>query len=216
MSDAAKPDFQIPLDRYELRLSGSGGQGMMLAALLLCEAIGTDPRLNVIQTKSYGPEARGGACKADIVVSSSEIYYPKPIKLDLLLAMTQESLDKYYPNLKPEGILILDETLVSRPPEAVHFALPFTRLAREEVGNVMVANVISLGAIAAITGIVTHEALTHAVLTRAPKGSEEKNKLALEIGCREGGHLRQQHQHSHLIEFPFNNAPQKAVAGGSS
>ncbi len=214
MSDGAKSDFQFPIDRYELRLSGSGGQGMMLAALLLCEAIGTDPRLNVIQTKSYGPEARGGACKADIVVSSSEIYYPKPIKLDLLLAMTQESMDKYYPNLKAEGILIIDETLISHPPQSVHFAVPFTRLAREEVGNVMVANVISLGAIAAITGIVTHEALANAVLMRAPKGSEEKNRLALDIGFREGSQRRDQQQCENLIAFPFSQPVKNAVVGG--
>jgi 2-oxoglutarate ferredoxin oxidoreductase subunit gamma len=192
MSHVSLLDIQIPAtDRFEIRLSGSGGQGMMLAAMLLSEAIGTDPRLNLVQTKSYGPEARGGACKADIVVSPNEIYYPKPVKLDLLLAMTQEALDKYYPDLKAQGTLIIDSTLVTSPPSSLHFAIPLTDLAREELQNVMVANVISLGAIAAITEIVPREPLTQAVLARAPRGTEEKNRLALEIGFREGAKLRE-------------------------
>jgi 2-oxoglutarate ferredoxin oxidoreductase subunit gamma len=184
-------DVRVSTDRYEIRLSGSGGQGMMLAAMLLCEAIGSQPSLNLIQTKSYGPEARGGASKADIVVSPHEIYYPKPIKLDLLLAMTQESLDKYYPDLREDGTLIIDDTLVSNPPSSLYFGLPLTQLAREELKNVMVANVISLGAMAAITDIVPREALTRAVLARAPRGTEETNARALDVGFREGSRLRQ-------------------------
>ncbi len=191
MSPATMVQVQVPAARYEIRLSGSGGQGMMLAAMLLSEALGADPKINVVQTKSYGPEARGGASKADIVVSPNEIYYPKPFRLDLLLAMTQESLDKYGPDLREQGTLIIDETLVTNPPETLHFALPLTQLARDEVQNVMVANVISLGAIAAITEIVPREAMMQAVLARAPKGTGEKNKLALEIGFREGAKLRQ-------------------------
>lgn len=202
MSAPSFLQLQVSAARYEIRLSGSGGQGMMLAAMLLSEAIGADPRLNVVQTKSYGPEARGGASKADIVVSPNEIYYPKPIRLDLLLAMTQESLDKYYPDLREQGTLIIDETLVTNPPESLYFGLPLTQLARDEVQNVMVANVISLGAIAAITGIVPREALVQAVLARAPKGTEENNKRALEIGFREGANLRQQERYRDMTAPP--------------
>jgi len=202
MSAASLLQLQVAPARYEIRLSGSGGQGMMLAAMLLCEAIGKDDRLNVVQTKSYGPEARGGASKADIVVSPNTIYYPKPLKLDLLLAMTQEALDKYYPDLKTRGTLIIDDTLVTTPPAGMYFGLPFTRLAREDLQNVMVANVISLGAIAAITEIVSREALTQAVLARAPRGTEEKNKLALEIGFREGEDLRRQPQYRDVPASP--------------
>ncbi|HNR31439.1 MAG TPA: 2-oxoacid:acceptor oxidoreductase family protein [Candidatus Hydrogenedentes bacterium] len=186
MSKGSLLRLQLSEDRYEMRLSGSGGQGMMLAATILAEAIGADPAKRVIQTKSYGPEARGGASKADIVVSSSEIYYPKALQLDLLLAMTQESLDKYYSDLKAGGTLILDESLVHNPPPDDFYGVPFTRLAREEAGNVMVANMIALGAIAAISGVVPTEALTEAVLARAPRGTEDTNKRAVEIGVREG------------------------------
>jgi 2-oxoglutarate ferredoxin oxidoreductase subunit gamma len=181
--------IEVPVDRFEMRLSGSGGQGMILASVILGEAIGADGTKNITQSQSYGPEARGGASKADVVVSSNEIFYPKAMKLDLLLAMTQESLDKYYPDLKEGGTLIVDETLVTDIPTDNYYALPFTRLAREEAGHVMVANVIALGAIGAITGIVTHDVLVEAVLVRAPRGTEDKNRKAVEIGFREGARL---------------------------
>lgn len=176
-SESAKPD-----DRYEIRLSGSGGQGLILAGVILAEALGIGDGKNVVQTQSYGPEARGGASRADLVVSKGEIYYPKTMKLDLLLALTQEACDKYYPDLKEGGMLIIDSTMVTQVPTKKYYGLPFMRLAREEIGIVMVANVVSLGAIAEITGIVSHDAIRNAVLARAPRGTEEKNKKALELG----------------------------------
>ena len=185
MAHKSLREIKIPHDRFEMRLSGSGGQGMILASVIIAEAIGTDPSKRVIQTQSYGPEARGGASKADVVVSTSEIYYPKALTLDLLLAMTQESMDKYYANLKENGTLIIDNVLVTQVPTDNYYGLPFTRLAREEAGHVMVANVIALGAIAALTGIVSHDALVKAVLARAPRGTEDKNEKAVEIGFRE-------------------------------
>jgi 2-oxoglutarate ferredoxin oxidoreductase subunit gamma len=177
--------IEIPKDRFELRLSGSGGQGMILASVILGEAIGGGDGRNVVQSQSYGPEARGGASKSDVVISENEIYYPKAIKLDLLLAMTQESMDKYYGDLKQGGTLIVDTTLVTEIPTDDYYGLPFTRLAREEAGHIMVANVIALAAIAALTGIVSRESLTEAVLQRAPKGTEEKNRKAIDIGFTE-------------------------------
>jgi 2-oxoglutarate ferredoxin oxidoreductase subunit gamma len=178
--------IKVPEDRFEVRLSGSGGQGMILAAVILSEAIGKDAKKNVTQTQSYGPEARGGASKADVVVSSNEIFYPKAMKLDMLLAMTQESLDSYFGDLKEGGILLIDETFITQVPTKKYFGLELTRLAREEVGIVMVANVIALGAIAAITDVVSKDDLISAVIARAPKGTEEKNRKAVEVGFREG------------------------------
>ncbi len=183
--------IEIPHERFEIRLSGSGGQGMILGAVILAEAIGFDYTKNVVQTQSYGPEARGGASKADVVVSSTEIFYPKALKLDLLLAMTQESLDKYLPDLADNGVLIVDESLVTSVPVEDYFGLPFTRLAREEAGHIMVANVVALGAIAALTGIVNKENLVSAVLKRAPRGTEDKNRAAVEIGWREAEKLKE-------------------------
>ena len=181
---------KIPEDRFEMRLSGSGGQGMILAAVIIGEAIGTHDNRNVTQSQSYGPEARGGASKSDVVISSNEIYYPKAMGLDLLLAMTQEALDKYYPDLKKGGTLIVDTTLVTEIPTENYYGLPFTRLAREEAGHIMVANVIALAAIAALTGIVNRDALTDSVLSRAPRGTEDKNRAAIEIGFREAAKVK--------------------------
>lgn len=182
--------IEIPADRFELRLSGSGGQGMILASVILAEAIGASDQRNVTQTQSYGPEARGGASKSDVVISANEIYYPKAMQLDLLLAMTQESLDSYYPNLKEGGTLVVDTTLVTEFPTDNYYGLPFTQLAREDAGHIMVANVIALAAIAELTGIVSKEALTNAVLKRAPRGTEEKNKKAIDIGFTEAAKLK--------------------------
>jgi len=177
--------IQIPSDRFEMRLSGSGGQGMIFASVVLSKAIGLGTDKSVVQSQSYGPEARGGASKADVVVSDNEIYYPKAMNLNLLLAMTQEALDKYYPDLKEEGMLSIDSSLVHNIPEVEHYALEFTHMARKEIGHIMVANVIALGAIAALTGLVTKERLTEIVLQHAPKGTEDKNKMAVELGYNE-------------------------------
>lgn len=177
--------IEIPRDRFELRLSGSGGQGMIFAAVVLSEAIGKGEGKNVVQSQSYGPEARGGASKADVVVSENEIFYPKAMKLDLLLTMTQEALDKYYGDLREDGTLVVDSTLVTNVPTDDYYGLEFTRLARERVGHVMVANVVALGAICALTEVTSLEALTEAVLARAPKGTEDKNRKAINIGYEE-------------------------------
>ena len=106
--------------------------------------------------------------------------------------MTQEALDSYFSALKDNGILIVDEVLVTHVPTENYYGLPFTRLAREECGHIMVANVIALAAIAEITGIVSREALEQIVLSRAPRGTEDKNRKAVEIGFREAAKLKAQ------------------------
>ncbi len=183
--------IQFSTDRFEMRLSGSGGQGMIFASVILSKAIGTGENAkNVCQSQSYGPEARGGASKSDVVVSSEEIYYPKAMKLDLLLAMTQEALDKYLPDLKDDGILIVDSSLVSEYPKDKAYAVEFTRMARNDVGQIMVANVLALGAIGALTGLVAKEKLVEVVLQHAPKGTEDKNRKAVEMGWEEALKLK--------------------------
>ncbi len=177
-------------DRFEIRLSGSGGQGLILAGVILGEAIGVGDGKNVVQTQSYGPEARGGASRADLVISEGEIYYPKTMKLNMLLALTQEACDKYYSDLKEGGILVVDSNLVTQLPTKSYFGLPFVRLAREEIGHAIMANVIALGAIAEFTGIVSKESIKEAVLNRAPRGTEEKNIKALELGMAEAKKAR--------------------------
>ncbi len=169
-------------DRYDIRLSGSGGQGLVFAGTILSEALGICEGKNVSQTQSYGPEARGGASRSDIVFSSRDIYYPKALKLDLLLALTQESCDTYYMNLKDEGILLADSDLVDQPPAREMISLPFTRTARENLGTPVVANIIALGTIVALTKIVSKESLIEAIKNKSPKAMLDLNLKAVELG----------------------------------
>lgn len=168
--------------RYEIRLSGSGGQGLITAGIILAEAIGIYDGKFVAQTQSYGPEARGGSSKAEVIVSDEEIDYPKTIRFDLLLAMNQRSCDDYYKDLKPEGILIVDSTFVAQIPVSQAFQIPFTRIARDQLKKEMAANIIALGAISQLTAIVSKKAIQAAVLGRVPKGTEELNRMALQAG----------------------------------
>ena len=168
--------------RYEIRLSGSGGQGLILMGIILAEAIGIYDGKYVAQTQSYGPEARGGSSKSEVIVSDEEIDYPKAMSLDLLLAMNQKSCDEFYPDLKPDGLLIVDSTFVSQVPTPKAFQIPFTRLAREKFEREVVANIIALGALSQLTPIVSARAIESAVLARVPKGTEKLNRDALRAG----------------------------------
>jgi 2-oxoglutarate ferredoxin oxidoreductase subunit gamma len=169
-------------DRYEIRLGGSGGQGIILMGIILAEAIGIYDGKYVAQTQSYGPEARGGSSKSEVIVSEQEIDYPKAITPDLLLAMNQKSCDDFYPDLKPEGILIVDSTFVTQLPIAKAFQIPFTRIAREKFKREVVANIIALGALTQLSPIVSPKAMEAAVLARVPKGTEKLNRDALKAG----------------------------------
>jgi 2-oxoglutarate ferredoxin oxidoreductase subunit gamma len=168
--------------RYEIRLSGSGGQGLILMGIILAEAIGVYDGKHVAQTQSYGPEARGGSSKSEVIVSDEEIDYPKAMKLDLLLAMNQKSCDEFFPDLKPEGILIVDSTFVTQVPTPKVFQIPFTRIAREKFKREVVANIIALGVLSQLTPIVSAKAIESAVLAKVPKGTEKLNRDALRAG----------------------------------
>ncbi len=173
-------------ERVKIRLAGSGGQGIILASIVLAEASGIYDDRYVVQSQSYGPEARGGNCKAEVVVSNHPIDFPKAINLDILLALNQASLDQYYYDLKPDGVLIVNTDSCRQLPVSSAYQLPMATLAREKVGLIQTMNILSLGALAAITGIVSSKALREAVKTRAPKGTEEINMTAVDIGLREG------------------------------
>lgn len=174
-------------DRYEIRLSGSGGQGLILAGIILAEAASILEGRNAVQTQSYGPESRGGASKSEVVISSEEIDYPKVTSPDLLLVMTQEACDKYIGDIKKEGIAILDTSLVERLPDnGKYYGVPITQIAKESVGKAITANIVALGVLTAITSVVGRESLEKAVLARVPKGTEEINRKALEAGFAAG------------------------------
>lgn len=170
--------------RYEIRLSGEGGQGLILAGIILAEAAAIYDGKNAVQTQAYGPESRGGASKSEVIISDDEIDYPKATRVDLLLALTQEACDKYWHDLKPAGLLVVDSFRVPVVPEGPFTAipLPIIATAKEKVGKAVVANIVSLGVITALAGVVSREAVERAVLARVPRGTEDLNRRALEAG----------------------------------
>nr|WP_279384189.1 2-oxoacid:acceptor oxidoreductase family protein [Geotalea toluenoxydans] len=137
-----------------------------------------------VQSQSYGPEARGGASKSEVIVSDSLIDYPKATVVDALLALTQEACDKYSHDLKEGGILLIDSDLVTRQPKGNFkvVSFPIINTAKNDVGREIVANIVALGAMVALTGVVTKESAEKAVLARVPEAFVDLNKKAFQMG----------------------------------
>jgi 2-oxoglutarate ferredoxin oxidoreductase subunit gamma len=172
------------VDRFEIRLSGSGGQGIILASIILAEAAGIFEGYHVSQTQNYGPEARGGRCKAEVVISSKQIDYPKAVQLDMLLAMNQASCDAYYYDFKPNGLLLVDSGLVEQVPTSRVVPLPFTKIARKVAGKDLVANIVALGVLAHLCPVLSINSLEAALDARVPKGTKKLNNKALQAGIK--------------------------------
>lgn len=167
--------------RVEFRLSGSGGQGLLLAGITLAEAAIFDGK-NAVQTQSYGPEARGGSSKAEVVISDEEIDYPKATNPDYLLALTNDAYKTYGPAMT-NGLIITDTTVTLDPAiKARTVALPILASASEKVGKKVVANMVALGVLGGLSGVATREVLRKAVQARVPKGTDELNLSALDAG----------------------------------
>jgi 2-oxoglutarate ferredoxin oxidoreductase subunit gamma len=175
----------VETKRTEIRLAGEGGQGMILAGVILAEAAAIYDGLNAVQTQSYGPEARGGASKAEVVISKEAIDYPEVIRADVLVALSQEACDKYASNLKKDGLLIVDKAKVGRIPLTNAIRTPITQMAEAATGREITANVVALGLLVGLTAVVSREALEKAVTARAPKGTEAMNMAALAAGFAE-------------------------------
>lgn len=179
-------------DRIEVRLAGAGGQGMILAGVILAEAAAVYDGLNAVQTQSYGPEARGGASRAEVIIARGEIDYPKVMQADVLLCMSQEACDTFYDRVKEEGCIIVDTTHVSRLPSQRAIALPITKIAQDATGRSITASIVALGVLAGLTRIVTPQALEKALRRRVPEGTEEVNLRALSAGMSAAQHMREQ------------------------
>lgn len=190
------------VERLEVRLAGAGGQGIILMGIILAEAAGLYEGFVVCQTQSYGPEARGGAAKAEVVISREEIDYPKAIQPDILVAMNQAAADAYGLDLKPGGLLLVNSTLVEDLPSPKAIALPFTATARQETGRELLANIVALGALVRLSGIVRVASLEQAVRRRAPAGTAEINQRALQAGLRLAADFLAHHIPRCLEEWP--------------
>ncbi len=171
-------------DRYEIRLCGSGGQGLILAGVILAEAAALHDGKNAVQTQSYGPESRGGFSSSVVIISNEDIDYPKATKVDVLLALTQQAANMYAGNIKDEGILIIDDEMVREIPMGKYriYRLPIIKIAKTQLGKVIVANIVALGAIVGITRVVSTDAIKKALFSKIPKGTERLNLSALEGG----------------------------------
>lgn len=170
------------MKKIEIRLAGTGGQGVILASVILTEAAGVYDGWFAVQTQSYGPEARGGASRADVIISDEPILYPKCRKLDLLIGLSQQALDKYLADLKMRGMAVIDDFYVRECPHPNTICLPLSRTAREQLGRELFTNILTLGAVGRITGFVKLDSLKSAVAARVPKDFLEINLKALELG----------------------------------
>ncbi|MCH5138787.1 2-oxoacid:acceptor oxidoreductase family protein [Clostridiaceae bacterium UIB06] len=171
--------------RVELRLTGSGGQGLILGGIILANAAILDGK-NAIQSQSYGPEARGGSSKAEVLISKEKIDFPKVQSTDLLLSLTKVALDKYVDSVENGGVLLVDSSVelpeVSGKAKVVQ--IPILETAAEVIGKPMVANIVAIGAINGLLGLVSKKSLETAVLNRVPKGTEELNRKSLQEGYK--------------------------------
>lgn len=177
-------------DRFEIRLAGEGGQGMILAGVILAEAAVVHDGLNAVQTQSYGPEARGGASRSEVIIAKGEIDYPKVSNADVLLCMSQEACDRFYSQVNDHGYLVVDTSQVSRIPSHRAVAVPISEIAERVTGHRITASIVALGVIAGLTDIVTRSALENAIRGRVPAGTEEANLKALAAGYDEGARPR--------------------------
>jgi len=169
--------------RYDMRFTGSGGQGAILASIIFAETA-VIAGLYTAQSQSYGPEARGGLCRAEVIISKEEILYPRITSPTFLLALTQSSLNKYSQNLAENCMILADSslTLPEIPASCRVVSLPILETAEKTVGNIMTANVVAVGAVNALLGLFDDASLEEGVRRHIPAGTHQINLKALQAG----------------------------------
>ncbi len=173
---------------YEVKFSGFGGQGIIRSGFILGRACAIYEEKHATLNQSFGPEARGGACSAQVIVSDTRILYPYLTTPDIVVSMSQEAYSKYGNDIKENGILIIDDDLVKldKPKKKVRiYKIPATRFA-EELGNKIVTNVVMLGFFTAVTGIVSSEAMKKAIPGSVPERATKLNLKAFDKGYEYG------------------------------
>lgn len=172
------------MSRFEIRLSGSGGQGMITAGIILANAAAIYENKNSVQSQSYGPEARGGASKAEVIISSDEINYPKVTSPDFLVALTQEAYDKYSKDIKDDCLIIIDSAFVKEYDinNKNIYPMAITETVLEKLGKELGSNIATIAAANYIGKFVNEDSLLKSVLSMIPKGTEDFNKKAFNIG----------------------------------
>ena len=176
------------MERCRMVFSGSGGQGVITAAIIIAEAAVLYENLIAVQSQMYGPEARGGATRTDIIISDSKINYPKVTQPNVLVCLTQEAYNKFYPIIRPGGLLITDTRYVKiqRKADAVQKELPMYQTVMEKIGKPIVFNIFMLGVVISMTQLVKPESIMNVLETRIPSGFLEMNRQALNLGMAMG------------------------------
>ncbi len=169
--------------RKEVRFSGSGGQGLILDGIVLARA-GVLDKYNVTQTQSYGPESRGGSSRADTIISDSDIYFPEAQNLDILIALTQEACDKFIFELKEDGVLIVDSSLVKNITVTVGntYEVPFSEIAMEKLGTDLPMNILALSFMVRVSKIVSEKSLEMAIKNSVKSAHIDLNMKAMQLG----------------------------------
>ncbi len=176
------------MERSRLVFSGSGGQGVITAAIILAKAAVLFEGRCATQSQSYGAAARGGSTRSDILISDNEIMFPKVIQPNILVSLTQESYGKFAPILRPGGLLLVDSKYVTveKKVAASHVALPMYETVMKEVGKPIVFNICMLGALIGLSKLVKPESILKVLETSIPKDFMDMNKKALDIGFKMG------------------------------
>lgn len=179
-------------DRYEIRLSGEGGQGVILGGAILAEAAILHEGRFAVQSPQYGSRVRGGPTKVDVIISDSPILYPRATRIDFFLSLAQMSYNKYANGLADDAVVLVDANLVPNVKENGHYArrLPIVEIAKVELGNEVLSSSVALGAVIALTGILSADATWKAIEARVPAKAKELNRKAFERGLKAGESLK--------------------------
>jgi 2-oxoglutarate ferredoxin oxidoreductase subunit gamma len=178
--------------RVEVRFAGFGGQGIIKSGIIVAAAASIYAGKNSVQTQSYGPESRGGACKSEVVISEQEIDFPKLVQPDVLVVMSQAAYNDYADDIKQGGTVILDPDMIPTQKDLGKveiFKVPATKMA-DQLGRRIVANIVMIGAFVAITKLLDENAVKESIRENIPKGTEELNLAAFEKGHEYGKNLK--------------------------
>ncbi len=172
------------MERYRVVFSGSGGQGVVTASIILAEAAVLFDGLNAVQSQSYGPEARGGATRADVIISDRPIRFPKVNQPNVLICLTQEAYNKYSGTIRPGGLLLTDSHFVKpeRKVDARQVNLGMYRAVMDAIGKPVVFNICMLGALIGLIQVISTESILKVLETKIPAGFLEMNRKAFELG----------------------------------
>jgi 2-oxoglutarate ferredoxin oxidoreductase subunit gamma len=172
------------MERCRMVFSGSGGQGVITASIILAEAAVIYENLNAVQSQSYGPEARGGATRSDVIISESNIDYPKVIQPNVLVCLTQEAYNKFYQIIRPGGLLLTDTRYVetNKKVDAQQKELPMFQSVMDKIGKPIVFNICMLGVVLALTNLIAPESIMKVLENRIPADFLEINREALDLG----------------------------------